>query len=119
VLVEHLEVSTAEATLVSHSILRVDEIEAQNNVSRSVARKVTRVLSGCELAVPARVGEVEAAEWALDQAKAACETEIAAALAAGVPAEKIMAAAGELASSPTDFPEDSEPAAPTADPQPR
>ncbi|MGO4189961.1 hypothetical protein [Pseudarthrobacter sp. TAF60_1] len=68
--------------------------------------------------VTARVGELEAAEWALDQAKAACETEIAAALAAGVPAEKIMAAAGELASSPTEFAEDSEPAAPTADPQP-
>jgi hypothetical protein len=61
--------------------------------------------------VTARVGEVEAAEWALDQAKAACEMQIAAALAAGVPAEKIAAAAGELAPSPTEFPEDSEPAA--------
>jgi hypothetical protein len=36
----------------------------------------------------ARVGEVEAAEWALDQAKAACKTEIAATLATGVPAER-------------------------------
>lgn len=68
--------------------------------------------------VTARVGEVEAAEWALDQAKAACETEIAAALAAGVPAERIVAAGGELASIPTKFPEDTEPATPTADPQP-
>lgn len=68
--------------------------------------------------VTARVGEVEAAEWALDQAKAACETEIAAALAAGVPAEKIVAAAGELASIPSEFPEDTEPVPPRADPQP-
>jgi DNA-binding FadR family transcriptional regulator len=30
---------------VPHSILRLDEIEAQNNVSRSVVREVTRVLS--------------------------------------------------------------------------
>ena len=44
-----------------------------------------------------RVGEVEAAEWALDQAKAACQVEIAATLAAGVPADKVMTAAGELA----------------------
>lgn len=61
-------------------------------------------------AVTIRVGEVEAAEWALDQAKAACEMEIAAALAAGVPAEQVVAAAGELASIPTGFAEDSEPA---------
>jgi hypothetical protein len=61
-------------------------------------------------AVTTRVGEVEAAEWALDQAKAACETEIAAALAAGVPAEKIVAAAGEQTPVPTEFPENREPA---------
>jgi hypothetical protein len=50
-------------------------------------------------AVTSRAGEVEAAEWALDQAKAACDVQIAAALAAGVPAEKIATAAG--ASVPT------------------
>jgi hypothetical protein len=49
--------------------------------------------------VTSRAGEVEAAEWALDQAKAACEAQIAAALAAGVPAEEIATAAG--ASAPT------------------
>ena len=45
-------------------------------------------------AVVTRVGEVEAAEWALDQAKAACDTQIAAALSAGVAAEKVAEAAG-------------------------
>ena len=44
-------------------------------------------------AVITRVGEVEAAEWALDQAKAACDVQIAAALAAGVAAEKVAAEA--------------------------
>ncbi|QHK20657.1 hypothetical protein GU243_13985 [Pseudarthrobacter psychrotolerans] len=57
-----------------------------------------------------RVGEVEAAEWALDQAKAACDLEIAAALAAGVPADKVVAVAGDLASTPTEFVQDKEPA---------
>ena len=46
-------------------------------------------------AVLTRVGEVEAAEWALDQAKAACEAQIRAALEAGVPAHKIAEAAGD------------------------
>jgi hypothetical protein len=50
-------------------------------------------------AVIARVGEVEAAEWALDQAKAACDVQITAALAAGVPAEEVAAAAGVGASA--------------------
>lgn len=49
-----------------------------------------------------RVGEVEAAEWALDQAKVACDVQIAAALAAGVPAEKIREATGDDASDLTD-----------------
>ncbi len=61
-------------------------------------------------AVVTRVGEVEAAEWALDQAKAACDVQITAALSAGVPAEKVAAAAGELASALTGFVEDREPA---------
>ena len=43
-----------------------------------------------------RVGEVEAAEWALDQAKAACDLQIAAVLAAGVPTEKVVEVAGDL-----------------------
>jgi hypothetical protein len=50
-------------------------------------------------AVISRVGEVEAAEWALDQAKAACDVQIAAALAAGVPAEEVATAAGVCASA--------------------
>lgn len=57
-------------------------------------------------AVITRVGEVEAAEWALDQAKTACDVQVAAALAAGVPAEKVAAVAGEQASALTQFAED-------------
>ncbi|NKX49435.1 hypothetical protein HER39_02330 [Arthrobacter deserti] len=49
-------------------------------------------------AVVARAGEVEAAEWALDQAKAACDAQIAAALSSGLPADKVAAAAGVCAS---------------------
>jgi hypothetical protein len=45
-------------------------------------------------AVVTRAGEVEAAEWVLDQAKAACDTQIAAALSAGLSAEKVAEAAG-------------------------
>jgi hypothetical protein len=45
-------------------------------------------------AVVARVGEVEAAEWALDQAKAARDAQMAAAVSAGVAAERVAAAAG-------------------------
>jgi hypothetical protein len=61
-------------------------------------------------AVITRLGEVEAAEWALDQAKAACDVQIAAALAAGVPAEVVAAAAGEPAAALTDVVEEREPA---------
>lgn len=50
-------------------------------------------------AVVTRVGEVEAAEWALDQAKAACQVQLAAALSSGVPAERIAEAAGICASA--------------------
>lgn len=57
-----------------------------------------------------RVGEVGAAEWAFDQAKAACDVQIAAALAAGVPAEKVVEVAGDRASTPTEFVQDKEPA---------
>jgi hypothetical protein len=45
-------------------------------------------------AVVVRAGEVEAAEWALDQARAACGAQIAAALCWGVPAKEIALAAG-------------------------
>ena len=48
-------------------------------------------------ALTVRAGEVEAAEWALDQAKAACTAQIAAALASGIPAETVAAAAGVCA----------------------
>jgi hypothetical protein len=60
-------------------------------------------------AVVTRVGEVEAAEWALDQAKAACSAQIAAALAAGLPAEEVIAAAGEQASPGTEVVDNREP----------
>ena len=42
-------------------------------------------------------------------AKTACDVQIAAALATGVPAEKLSAAAGEQASALTEFYEDREP----------
>ena len=63
-------------------------------------------------AVITRVGEVEAAESALDQAKSACNVQIAAALAAGVPAEKVREAAAseQWALTPAEFVEDREPA---------
>ncbi|WP_164207003.1 hypothetical protein [[Micrococcus luteus] ATCC 49442] len=79
-------------------------------VSKKAAADLSALHETLLAAVTTRIGEVEAAEWALDQAKAACDTEIAAALAAGVPAEKVAAAAGELVSIPTGFAEDSEPA---------
>jgi hypothetical protein len=79
-------------------------------VSKKAAAELLALHETLLAAVTTRVGEVEAAEWALDQAKAACDLEIAAALAAGVPAEEVVAAAGELASIPTEFGEESEPA---------
>jgi hypothetical protein len=54
-------------------------------------------------AVFARAGEVEAAEWALDQAKAACDEQIIAAVSAGVPTVKIAEAAGVCATVVTDL----------------
>ncbi|HET6269318.1 MAG TPA: hypothetical protein VFE00_04490 [Arthrobacter sp.] len=62
-------------------------------------------------AVVTRVGEVEAAEWALDQAKAACDVQIVAALSSGVPAERVAVAAGICASALTELASDREPAA--------
>ncbi|WP_336716445.1 hypothetical protein [Arthrobacter sp. USHLN218] len=50
-------------------------------------------------AVTVRAGAVEAAEWALDQAKAACDEEIGAAVAAGIPLEIVSAAAGVCAAA--------------------
>ncbi|UKA61973.1 FadR/GntR family transcriptional regulator [Arthrobacter sp. FW306-04-A] len=44
VLVENLGLAIAEGTLAAHSILRLDELEAQQKVSRSVVREATRVL---------------------------------------------------------------------------
>jgi hypothetical protein len=60
-------------------------------------------------AVVTRVGEVEAAEWALDQAKASCKVQIAAALSSGVPAERVALAAGVYASALAEFTEVREP----------
>jgi DNA-binding FadR family transcriptional regulator len=45
VLVQNLGLAIAEGTLAPHSILRLDELETQHNVSRSVVREATRVLS--------------------------------------------------------------------------
>ena len=62
-----------------------------------------------------RVGEVEAAEWALDQARAACDLQIAAALAAGVPAEMVVEVAGELIPTLTESSKSGNPRLPSAD----
>jgi hypothetical protein len=78
--------------------------------SKKAAADLLAIHESLLAAVTTRVGEVEAAKWALDQARAACDVEIAAALAAGVPAEKVVAVAGELASTPTEFVQDKEPA---------
>jgi hypothetical protein len=97
------------------SIAQVDwtlhgEHELAPTSSKGAAGDLLALQETLLAAVIIRVGEVEAAEWALDQAKTACEVQIAAALAAGVPAEKLVAAAGELASTPTEFVEDRDPA---------
>jgi hypothetical protein len=48
------------------------------------------------VAVVTRAGEVEAAEWALDQAKAARDAQVRAALEAGISADTVeQAAAGD------------------------
>ncbi|SDP50813.1 transcriptional regulator, GntR family [Arthrobacter sp. ok909] len=44
-LVQNLGLAIAEGTLTPHSILRLDELETQYSVSRSVVREATRVLS--------------------------------------------------------------------------
>src|SRR6478752_825154 len=44
-LVKNLGLAIAEGTLAPHSILRLDELETQHNVSRSVVREAARVLS--------------------------------------------------------------------------
>jgi predicted metal-dependent phosphotriesterase family hydrolase len=50
-------------------------------------------------AVVTRAGELEAVAWELDQAKAACDAQVAAAVSAGVPAERVAAAAGTTVSA--------------------
>jgi hypothetical protein len=62
-------------------------------------------------AVVTRVGEVEAAEWALDQAKAACNEQMTAALSSGVPAERVAVAAGVCASALPELTGEREPVA--------
>ncbi|NKX55803.1 hypothetical protein [Arthrobacter mobilis] len=49
-----------------------------------------RLLAG----IVARSGELEAAEWAVDQAQAALDEQIVSALSAGVPPEQVAEAAG-------------------------
>lgn len=50
-------------------------------------------------AVVTRAGEVEAAEWALDQARTARDAQIKAALEAGVPPDSIQRAAAGTSST--------------------
>jgi hypothetical protein len=77
--------------------------ELASSGSKRAAADLLALREALLAAVITRVGEVEAAEWALDQAKAACDVQIVAALSAGVPAEKVVAAAGEQASALTGF----------------
>src|SRR6476620_7283700 len=59
VLVQKLGLAIAEGTLPPHSILRLDELEAQHNVSRSGVREATRVLASMGmLASRRRLGTV-------------------------------------------------------------
>jgi hypothetical protein len=50
-------------------------------------------------AVVCRAGALEAAEWALDHAKASCDEQIVAALSSGLPSEVVAKAAGMPASA--------------------
>jgi hypothetical protein len=90
------------------SIAQVDSTAYAESglVSAPAKRSSAEVLALHErllTAVVTRVGEVEAAEWALDQAKAACQVQINAALSSGVPAERVAAAAGICVSALADF----------------
>lgn len=84
------------------SIAQVSSQPESAFASASAARSGTDALALHDrllAAVLTRVGEVEAAEWALDQAKAACQVQLATALSAGVPAVRIAEAAGICASA--------------------
>jgi hypothetical protein len=62
-------------------------------------------------AVACRAGEVEAAEWALDQAQASCHEQIVAALSSGLSPEQVAEAAGVCASAIAEIIEAQAPAA--------
>jgi hypothetical protein len=88
------------------SIAQVDSY-AESGLASAPAKKssadVLALHDRLLAAVVTRVGEVEAAEWALDQAKAACQVQIAAALSSGVPAERVAGAAGICVSALAEF----------------
>lgn len=68
-----------------------------------VTAEIAEVRERLLAAAVTSIGEVEAAEWALDQAKAACDLQITAALASGVPVEEVAAATGLTASALSAF----------------
>ena len=68
-----------------------------------VTAEMSEVRERMLAAVVISAGEVEAAEWALDQAKATCDLQITAALASGVPVEEVAAATGLTASALSTF----------------
>jgi hypothetical protein len=78
---------------VEPAVLAAPELVAVPD-GESTSTDVSMVHEQLLAAVITRVGEVEAAEWSLDQAKAACDAQIRAALASGVPADKVAEAAG-------------------------
>ena len=76
-----------------HSTLHEDPLLTSARAARTTS-DISEVREQLLAAVVTRLGEVEAAEWALDQAKAACDLQITAALASGVPVEWVAAATG-------------------------
>lgn len=77
--------------------------------AKSAAAELLALQGALLPAVITRVGEVEAVEWALNQAKAACDVQIAAPLAAGVSAETVAAVAGDQTPDLNGFVEDRQP----------
>ena len=81
-----------------HSTLYEDQLLASERAAGATA-DVSEVREQLLAAVVTMLGEVESAEWALDQAKAACHLQITAAPASGVPVDKVAAATGLSASA--------------------
>lgn len=94
-----LSVAALEADVIVESAPEVLPLpDGETDAVASLSAEQKKALA----AVTVRAGEVEAAEWALDQAKAASDEEISVALAAGIPPKLISAAAGVCAAAVAD-----------------